>query len=53
MDKEFDSERVYSDTKRQKKKIIIHQDKKKSYGNKINTNFQAKKIAKENARFCY
>ena len=35
------------------KKKIIHQDKKKSYGNKINTNFQAKKIAQENARFCY
>ena len=58
MDKKFDSEPVYGDND---KSLMI---KIKSYGDKINTNFQGKKIPKENAsykkmliinnvRFCY
>ena len=38
MNKEFDSEPVYADNEKYIKKKI------KSYGDKINTNFQSKKI---------
>ena len=31
--------------------IMIHKGKKKSYGDKVNTNFQGKKIPKENASY--
>ena len=45
MDIEFDSEPVYGDTcKYTKKKINMYEDR-------INTNFQAKKIPKENASY--
>ena len=45
MDKKFDSEPVYGDND---KYIMI---KIKSYGDKINTTFQGKKIPKENASY--
>ena len=45
MDKKIDSERVYGDND----KYI--NTKIKSYGDKINTNFQGKKKPKENASY--
>ena len=45
MDIEFDSEPVYGDNDEYIK------TKRKSYGNKINTNFQDKKIPKENLSY--
>ena len=42
MDIEFDSEPIYGDNDKYIKTKI------KSYGHKINTNFQGNKIAKEN-----
>ena len=39
---EFDTEPVYGDN-------INTQDKKESYGDKVNRNFQGKKTPKENA----
>ena len=43
MSKKFDSELVYGDNDKYIKTKI------KSYGDKINTNFQSKKMSKENA----
>ena len=43
IDEEFDSQPVYGDNDKYKKTKI------RSYGDKVNTNFKAKKIAKENA----
>ena len=45
MDKKFDSEPVYSDNNKYIKRKI------KSYGDKINTNFQDNKKPKENASY--
>ena len=45
MNIEFDSEPVYSDNDKYIKTKI------KSYGDKVNTNFQSKKIPKENASY--
>ena len=45
MNIEFDSETVYGDNDKYMKTII------KSYGDKINTNFQGKKIPKEDASY--
>ena len=45
MDKEVDSEPVYGDNDKYIKTKI------KSYGDKINTNFQGKKLPKENASY--
>ena len=45
MNTEFDSEPVYGDNDKYIKAKI------KSYGDKINTNFQDKKIPKENASY--
>ena len=45
MNKEFDSEPVYGDNDKYIKTKI------KSYGDKINTNFQGKKIPKENISY--
>ena len=45
MDKKFDSEPVYSDNNKYIKRKI------KSYGDKINTNFQDNEIPKENASY--
>ena len=43
--KEFDSEPVYGDNDKYTKTKI------KSYGDKVNTNFQGKKVPKENASY--
>ena len=43
--KEFDSEHVYCDSDKQIKKKI------KTYGDKVNNNFQVKKVPKENASY--
>ena len=45
MNKKFDSEPVYGDNDKYIKTKI------KSYGDKVNTNFQGKKIPKENASY--
>ena len=45
MNAEFDSEPVYGDNEKYIKTKI------KSYGDKVNTNFQGKKIPKENASY--
>ena len=45
MNIEYDSELVYDDNDKYIK------TKMKSYGNKINTNFQGKKISKEGASY--
>ena len=45
MNAEFDSEPVYGDNEKYIKTKI------KSYGDKVNTNFQGKKIPKENALY--
>ena len=45
MNIEFDSERVYGDSDKYMKAKI------KSYGDKININFQEKKLPKENALY--
>ena len=45
MNNEFDSEPVYGDSDKYIKKKI------KSYGDKVNTNFQGKKIPKENTSY--
>ena len=45
MNIEFDSEPVYGDNGKNTKAKV------KSYGNKINTNFQGKKIPKDNASY--
>ena len=45
MDKKVDSEPVYGDNDKYIKTKI------KSYGDKINTNFQGKKLPKENASY--
>ena len=47
MNIEFDSEPVYGDNDKYIKAKI------KSYGDKVNTNFQSKKIPKENASYKY
>ena len=44
---EFDSQPVYGDNDKYVKAKI------NSHGDKVNTNFQGKKIPKENARICY
>ena len=46
MNKEFDSEPVYGDSDKYIKA------KANSYGDKVNTNFQSKKIPKESASSC-
>ena len=45
INKEFDSEPVYGDSDKYTKTKI------KSYGDKINTNFQGRKIPKENTSY--
>ena len=47
MNKEFDSESVYGDNDKYIK------TKKKSYQDKVNTNFQGKKTPKENTSYKY
>ena len=44
---EFDSQPVYGDNDKYVKAKI------NSHGDKVDTNFQGKKIPKENARICY